>query len=30
VKPKYVPWNDELFETSMNIHRTSLAYRNRF
>ncbi|MED6135515.1 Jasmonoyl--L-amino acid synthetase jar6 [Stylosanthes scabra] len=26
-KPKYVPWNDELFETSMQISHTSLAYR---
>ncbi|MED6117695.1 Jasmonoyl--L-amino acid synthetase jar6, partial [Stylosanthes scabra] len=27
-KPKYVPWNDELFEISMQIHHTSSAYRN--
>ncbi|AES82769.2 putative GH3 family protein [Medicago truncatula] len=28
-KPKYIPWNDELFETTMQIYRTSFAYRNR-
>ncbi|XP_054784381.1 jasmonoyl--L-amino acid synthetase JAR4-like [Prosopis cineraria] len=28
-KPKYVPWNDELFETTMQIYRTSFAFRNR-
>ncbi|RYR02625.1 hypothetical protein Ahy_B06g081426 isoform C [Arachis hypogaea] len=28
-KPKYLPWNDELFETTMQIYQTSFAYRNR-
>ncbi|KAJ1414694.1 GH3 family [Sesbania bispinosa] len=28
-KPKYVPWNDELFETTMQIYQTSFAFRNR-
>ncbi|KAK7258574.1 hypothetical protein RIF29_24154 [Crotalaria pallida] len=28
-KPKYVPWNDELFETTMQIYKTSFAFRNR-
>ncbi|PNX94226.1 indole-3-acetic acid-amido synthetase, partial [Trifolium pratense] len=28
-KPKYIPWNDELFESTMQIYRTSFAYRNR-
>ncbi|XP_057439642.1 jasmonoyl--L-amino acid synthetase JAR4-like [Lotus japonicus] len=28
-KPKYLPWNDELFETTMQIYKTSFAYRNR-
>ncbi|KAF7826151.1 jasmonic acid-amido synthetase JAR1 [Senna tora] len=28
-KPKYVPWNDELFETTMQIYHTSFAFRNR-
>lgn len=29
-KPKYVPWNDELFETTMQIYETSFAFRNRY
>lgn len=28
-KPKYVPWNDELYETTMQIYQTSFAFRNR-
>ncbi|XP_027336016.1 jasmonic acid-amido synthetase JAR1-like [Abrus precatorius] len=28
-KPKYVPWNDELFETTVQIYHTSFAFRNR-
>ncbi|CAL0308441.1 unnamed protein product [Lupinus luteus] len=28
-KPKYVPWNDELFETTMQIYQTSFAFRSR-
>lgn len=28
-KPKFVPFNDELFETTMQIYETSFAYRNR-
>ncbi|KHM98931.1 Putative indole-3-acetic acid-amido synthetase GH3.5 [Glycine soja] len=29
-KPKYVPWNDELYETTMQIYQTSFAFRNRY
>ncbi|KAL2345887.1 hypothetical protein Fmac_007172 [Flemingia macrophylla] len=29
-KPKYVPWNDELFETTMQTYQTSFAFRNSF
>ncbi|XP_071739602.1 jasmonoyl--L-amino acid synthetase JAR4-like [Rutidosis leptorrhynchoides] len=28
-KPKFVPYNDELTETTMQIYRTSFAFRNR-
>ncbi|XP_030468265.1 jasmonoyl--L-amino acid synthetase JAR4-like isoform X2 [Syzygium oleosum] len=28
-KPKYVPFNDELVESTMQIYRTSFAFRNR-
>ncbi|KAL5792271.1 hypothetical protein ACOSP7_000865 [Xanthoceras sorbifolium] len=28
-KPKFVPFNDELMETTMQIYRTSFAFRNR-
>ncbi|RDX61215.1 Jasmonic acid-amido synthetase JAR1 [Mucuna pruriens] len=28
-KPKYVPWNDELFDTTLQIYHTSFAFRNR-
>ncbi|KAH1196135.1 Jasmonic acid-amido synthetase JAR1 [Glycine max] len=28
-KPKYVPWNDELYETTMQIYQTSFVFRNR-
>ncbi|XP_030443503.1 jasmonoyl--L-amino acid synthetase JAR4-like isoform X1 [Syzygium oleosum] len=28
-KPKYVPFNDELFDTTMQIYQTSFAFRNR-
>ncbi|CAI8615683.1 unnamed protein product [Vicia faba] len=28
-KPKYIPWNDELFESTMQIYKTSFAFRNR-
>ncbi|KAJ1429524.1 GH3 family [Sesbania bispinosa] len=28
-KQKYVPWNDELFETTVQIYQTSFAFRNR-
>ncbi|XP_057980120.1 jasmonoyl--L-amino acid synthetase JAR4 isoform X2 [Malania oleifera] len=28
-KPKYVPFNDELMETTMQIYRTNFAFRNR-
>ncbi|KAI5421973.1 jasmonoyl--L-amino acid synthetase JAR6 [Lathyrus oleraceus] len=28
-KQKYIPWNDEVFETSVDIYQTSFAYRNR-
>ncbi|XVE77251.1 hypothetical protein DITRI_Ditri13aG0047200 [Diplodiscus trichospermus] len=28
-KPKYVPFNDELMETTLQIYRTSYAFRNR-
>ncbi|XP_054785030.1 jasmonoyl--L-amino acid synthetase JAR4-like [Prosopis cineraria] len=28
-KPKYLPWNDELFETSVHMNQTSFAFRNR-
>ncbi|GMH22553.1 hypothetical protein Nepgr_024396 [Nepenthes gracilis] len=28
-KPKFVPFNDELFESTMQIYRTSFAFRNR-
>ncbi|KAK7292782.1 hypothetical protein RJT34_15635 [Clitoria ternatea] len=28
-KPKYVPYNDELFETTVQIYHTSFAFRNR-
>ncbi|KAL9234528.1 hypothetical protein vseg_009389 [Gypsophila vaccaria] len=28
-KPKFVPFNDELFENTMQIYQTSFAYRNR-
>ncbi|GAB2245133.1 hypothetical protein Droror1_Dr00000626 [Drosera rotundifolia] len=28
-KPKFVPFNEELFESTMQIYRTSFAYRNR-
>jgi len=28
-KPKYVPWNDELYETTMQIYLTSFVFRNR-
>ncbi|KAL2336147.1 hypothetical protein Fmac_010593 [Flemingia macrophylla] len=28
-KPKYVPWNDELFGTTLQIYHTSFAFRNR-
>ncbi|KAI4355199.1 hypothetical protein L6164_003993 [Bauhinia variegata] len=28
-KPKFVPWNDELFETTMQIYKTSFVFRNR-
>ncbi|KAK7303355.1 hypothetical protein RJT34_14259 [Clitoria ternatea] len=27
-KPKYAPWNDELFETTMKMYQTSFAFRN--
>ncbi|KAI7741499.1 hypothetical protein M8C21_007729, partial [Ambrosia artemisiifolia] len=29
-KPKFVPFNDELTETTMQIYRTSFAFRNRY
>lgn len=29
-KQKYVPWNDELFETTVQIYQTSFAFRNRY
>ncbi|XP_058728192.1 jasmonoyl--L-amino acid synthetase JAR4-like [Vicia villosa] len=28
-KQKFIPWNDEVFETSVHIYQTSFAYRNR-
>lgn len=28
-KPKFVPWNDELFETTFQTYQTSFAFRNR-
>lgn len=28
-KPKFVPFNDDLFQTTMQIYETSFAYRNR-
>ncbi|KAL1367052.1 hypothetical protein HN51_021108 [Arachis hypogaea] len=28
-KPKFVPWNDELFETTVQIYKTSFAFRNK-
>ncbi|KAE9595778.1 hypothetical protein Lal_00030944 [Lupinus albus] len=28
-KPKYVPWNDELFVTTVQIYQTSFSFRNR-
>ncbi|RHN39760.1 putative GH3 family protein [Medicago truncatula] len=28
-KQKYIPWNDELFETTVKIYQTSFAFRNR-
>ncbi|BAT98065.1 Jasmonic acid-amido synthetase [Vigna angularis] len=28
-KPKFVPWNDELFDTTLQIYHTSFAFRNR-
>ncbi|KAK7275332.1 hypothetical protein RIF29_16445 [Crotalaria pallida] len=28
-KPKYVPWNDELFVTTVQIYQTSFSYRNK-
>ncbi|XP_019456862.1 PREDICTED: jasmonic acid-amido synthetase JAR1-like isoform X1 [Lupinus angustifolius] len=28
-KPKYIPWNDELFETTVQIYQTSFSFRNR-
>ncbi|KAF7821215.1 jasmonic acid-amido synthetase JAR1-like [Senna tora] len=28
-KPKFVPWNDELFDTTMQIYQTSFAFRKR-
>ncbi|GLT84726.1 hypothetical protein SLE2022_029420 [Rubroshorea leprosula] len=28
-KPKFVPWNDELMETTLQMYRTSYAFRNR-
>uniref|UniRef100_A0A0R0FKJ1 GH3 middle domain-containing protein n=1 Tax=Glycine max TaxID=3847 RepID=A0A0R0FKJ1_SOYBN len=28
-KPKYVPWNDKLFDTTLQIYHTSFAFRNR-
>ena len=29
-KPKFVPWNEELFDTTLQIYHTSFAFRNRF
>ncbi|PKI38265.1 hypothetical protein CRG98_041312 [Punica granatum] len=29
-KPKFVPFNDALVESTMQIYRTSFAYRNRY
>lgn len=29
-KPKFVPFNDELMETTMQIYRTSFAFRNKY
>ncbi|KAK4848543.1 hypothetical protein QYF36_014387 [Acer negundo] len=29
-KPKFVPFNDELMETTMQIYRTSFAFRNMY
>ncbi|QCE02006.1 jasmonic acid-amino synthetase [Vigna unguiculata] len=29
-KPKFVPWNEELFDTTVQIYHTSFAFRNRF
>ncbi|XP_028770428.1 jasmonoyl--L-amino acid synthetase JAR6-like [Neltuma alba] len=28
-KPKFVPWNDELFDTTLQIYQTSFAFRNK-
>ncbi|KAI4328885.1 hypothetical protein L6164_021206 [Bauhinia variegata] len=28
-KPKFVPWNEELFDTTMQIYKTSFVHRNR-
>ncbi|KAK2406882.1 Jasmonoyl--L-amino acid synthetase jar6 [Trifolium repens] len=28
-KQKFIPWNDELFETTVQIYQTSFAFRNR-
>ncbi|XP_027906890.1 jasmonic acid-amido synthetase JAR1-like [Vigna unguiculata] len=28
-KPKFVPWNEELFDTTVQIYHTSFAFRNR-
>ncbi|QCE02603.1 jasmonic acid-amido synthetase JAR1-like [Vigna unguiculata] len=28
-KPKFVPWNEELFDTTLQIYHTSFAFRNR-
>jgi hypothetical protein len=29
-KQKFIPWNDELFETTVQIYQTSFAFRNRY
>lgn len=29
-KPKFIPFNDELMETTAQIYQTSFAYRNRY
>ncbi|KAK4268856.1 hypothetical protein QN277_022086 [Acacia crassicarpa] len=28
-KPKFIPWNDELFDTTVQIYQTSFAFRNK-